>query len=204
MKRESTSLLRPRSRPISSNSSRSIIAKCPALESFSTPFHHARLAKSRDSACRCWIISLAWAISGPPMAPVQAFEVKCGTIRTAISLSPALSSVSAKLSRLKTSIQELSTDETWARAANETDPAGSLKWLVSDGKTVFFRHPDGFLDDLNSEGQRSFAFVVNLDNAVGEVAKRIPKEKREHYSIHNESTIEASVKSSTGRSRSSG
>jgi DNA-binding transcriptional MerR regulator len=101
-----------------------------------------------------------------------------------------------ELSRLKSAIRELSRDETWAPATDKDNPAKTLNWLVSDGKNVFFRHPDGFLEDLNSSGQRSFAFVVNLDNAAQEVKRMVPLDKQRYYSLVNEPLVERKEASS--------
>jgi DNA-binding transcriptional MerR regulator len=91
-----------------------------------------------------------------------------------------------ELSRLKAAIQQLSRDETWSPLRDSDGLASPLQWLVTDGKHVLMRNPDGFLDELKPDGQRSFAFVVSLDNAQDEVRERIPAEKREHYSMRNE------------------
>ena len=52
-----------------------------------------------------------------------------------------------QLNRLKNAVEQLGRDETWF--PKDSGGLGSiLWWLVTDGKNVFLRNEDGFLDEL--------------------------------------------------------
>ncbi len=87
-----------------------------------------------------------------------------------------------ELARLKAAMQTLARYNTWKKSADDTTP---LRWLVTDGKEVFLRDADGFLDQLRPNGQRSFGFVVSLTNIQNEVKILIPEEKRGQFSMRN-------------------
>lgn len=97
-----------------------------------------------------------------------------------------------QLGRLKAAINYLSREEIWPPLTNGSANA-NLKWLVTDGKEVLIRNEDGFLDELKPAGQRSFAFVISLQNIQHEVFTLIPDEKRVHFSMKNEPFLEAPV-----------
>jgi DNA-binding transcriptional MerR regulator len=95
-----------------------------------------------------------------------------------------------ELARIKAAIQQLASDETWLPERKDDDPIKPLQWLVTDGKNVLLRSEDGFLDELRPKGQRSFAFVISLENMRDEVRAQIPVEKRELYTMRNDPIIE--------------
>jgi hypothetical protein len=66
-----------------------------------------------------------------------------------------------------------------------------LQLLVTDGKRVLFKSADGFLEEV--DGQRSFAFVVNLESVKAEVESRIPQAKRKHFTMKNLEIIPANA-----------
>jgi len=87
-----------------------------------------------------------------------------------------------ELYRLKAAIQELNSHSDWRELPS--DQAEQIRWLVSDGRKVFIRNQDGFLDEVGKK-QRAFAFIVNLEGVVGEVKRAVPAKKRKHWSIEN-------------------
>jgi DNA-binding transcriptional MerR regulator len=89
-----------------------------------------------------------------------------------------------ELARLKEAIQQLARDETWF-PENPPNGATVLRWLVTDGKRVMLENDDGFLDELRPNGQRAFAFIINLQNMQGEIKSRIPRGKRRLFSMEN-------------------
>ena len=93
-----------------------------------------------------------------------------------------------QLGRLKRSVQALRGDGPWMGAQ---DPATRLTWLISDGREVFLRNQDGFLDAITGGGQRAFAFVVNLPQLEAEVWEAVPPAKRGHFDLRNRSLIYA-------------
>jgi DNA-binding transcriptional MerR regulator len=89
-----------------------------------------------------------------------------------------------ELARLKDAMQILAQDDTWLprKVKNGTNP---LRWLVTDGKEVFLKNDDGFLDQLRPKGQRSFGFIISLANITSEVKTLIPRGKRRQFSMRN-------------------
>jgi DNA-binding transcriptional MerR regulator len=86
-----------------------------------------------------------------------------------------------QLKKLKEALQALALDPVFLR--REEDLQAQLRWLVTDGSSVHFKSQDGFLDELGGRGQRSFAFVVDLDHLTSEVRRRIPPKKRKHFQL---------------------
>lgn len=103
-----------------------------------------------------------------------------------------------ELARVKTAIQTLARDETWlpGKARKGANP---LRWLVADGKKVWLEHDDGFIDELRPNGQRAFGFIISLENIQNEVRERIPKGKRDGYSMQNKSNGEPPVEVARSR-----
>jgi DNA-binding transcriptional MerR regulator len=87
-----------------------------------------------------------------------------------------------ELYRLKAAVQELNKHPRWVQLPD--DPAKQIRWLVSDGRKVFIRNQDGFLDEVEKK-QRAFAFIVNLDGVAAEVKRKVPKKRRDNWSIDN-------------------
>jgi len=87
-----------------------------------------------------------------------------------------------QLSRLKHAVQLLSKKEGWAVSQ---EPHQRLTWLLSDGKEVLFRSEDGFLETLRGDGQRAFAFIVNLDNLTNEIRERLKEPQSLNFSLRN-------------------
>jgi DNA-binding transcriptional MerR regulator len=90
-----------------------------------------------------------------------------------------------ELRRVKKAIQELSLAKTWLPEMRDSDHIGALQWLVTDGKQIMRRSTDGFLDELNHNGQRSFAFVISVRNIQREIKENIPHEKMNYFSMRN-------------------
>lgn len=93
-----------------------------------------------------------------------------------------------QLGKLKRAVQALRADASWA---GREDPTTRLIWLISDGREVFLRNQDGFLDAVTGGGQRAFAFVVNLPQLEAEVRDAVPLAKRGHFDLLNRSLIYA-------------
>lgn len=91
-----------------------------------------------------------------------------------------------EIGRLKIAVQTLCRDAPWAANA---DPASRLNWLITDGVDVFLKSDDGFLEALTGNGQRAFAFVVNLGQLETEVRALVPPAQRKHFDIENRSLI---------------
>jgi len=90
-----------------------------------------------------------------------------------------------KLARLKAAMELLHEDHAWIKSDRKQDPK-PVKWLVSDGKEVWFKHEDGFLDELKPGGQRAFAFVVTLSTMQADVCSRIKDPVRlANFNIRN-------------------
>lgn len=88
-----------------------------------------------------------------------------------------------RLHLLKEAVERMARDEFWKDGST---PADGLKWVVSDGHGVFLRDEDGFLDDLTGPGQRSFAFVVNVERLSSEVRLDVPEDRRPSFTMVNE------------------
>jgi DNA-binding transcriptional MerR regulator len=88
-----------------------------------------------------------------------------------------------QITKLKEGIQKLSQERGWLSPSKRKD-AELLRLLVTDGKRLLTRSGDGFLDELN--GQRSFAFVIELENVTEEVRRRIPAKKRRRFDMRNQ------------------
>jgi DNA-binding transcriptional MerR regulator len=81
-----------------------------------------------------------------------------------------LRDVGIELKRLKRGIQLLSSDSTWLKAGR----VRSVSLLGTDGKRLFFPDENGSLMsliELTREGQRSFAFVLDVARAQSEVKR---------------------------------
>ena len=100
-----------------------------------------------------------------------------------------------ELYRLKAAMRELYEHQRWRELP--ADEGLQVRWLLSDGKRVYIRSHDGFLDDIEKK-QRAFAFVVNLDGVTAEVKRKVPKTKREHWSIENKGLMLADRKRKAG------
>jgi DNA-binding transcriptional MerR regulator len=93
-----------------------------------------------------------------------------------------LRATGVELYRLKAAIQELNTHRKWRQLP--ADEREQVRWLLSDGKRIFIKNNDGFFDDVEKK-QRAFAFIVNLDGVAAEMKRKVPKRKRDHWSIEN-------------------
>ena len=87
------------------------------------------------------------------------------------------------LSKLKSSIQYLNQDKEWREET--TSRQERIRWLVYDGRKVRLKRQDGFLDELKTNGQRSFSFIVGLEGTQAEVLKQISAPKKRLFSMEN-------------------
>jgi DNA-binding transcriptional MerR regulator len=86
-----------------------------------------------------------------------------------------------ELKRLKRGIQLLSSDETWLKAGRER----TISLLATDGKTLFFPDERGLLVELTREGQRSFAFVLDVARAQSDVKRHLSQRQIELFELRN-------------------
>jgi DNA-binding transcriptional MerR regulator len=106
-----------------------------------------------------------------------------------VQIIQRLRQTGVELARLKRALQVLREDHACLREAGSRR-SKPVQWLVTDGRNVFLKHEDGFLDELRSGGQRSFAFVVSLSTMQEDVRaqiaqKRKQREKLKHFDIQN-------------------
>ena len=97
-----------------------------------------------------------------------------------------------ELTKLKPAVQKLTQDKYWNNRTREGSQSQLLQLLVTDGKKVYFKSGDGFLEEIG--GQRSFAFVVNLRSVEAEIWKLVSIEKRKHFSMDNREMMMAQTK----------
>jgi hypothetical protein len=58
-----------------------------------------------------------------------------------------------------------------------------LNWVVSDGSDVGFRDYDQLHEEILGNGQKVFAFVLNVGELVREIRSNIPREKQALFSM---------------------
>jgi DNA-binding transcriptional MerR regulator len=92
-----------------------------------------------------------------------------------------LRDVGIELKRLKRGIQSLSSDETWFKAGR----ARSISMLATDGKRLFYPDEKGSLMELTGEGQRSFAFVLDVARAQSDVKRHLSQRQIELFELRN-------------------
>lgn len=100
----------------------------------------------------------------------------------AARLVQRLRETGVELHKLKKAVQELCLDETWGFG---DDRSKQLMWLVSDGKDVWLKSNDGFLDSFRRDRQRAFSFIVNLPQLGREVKLLVPPKKRKLFTLEN-------------------
>ena len=93
-----------------------------------------------------------------------------------------------RLHLLKQAVAEMARDEFWPDGVS---PADGLKWVVSDGKSVLLKDEDGFLDEITGPGQRSFAFVVNVERLRAEVEGEALKTRSGPFTMRSEELVYA-------------
>jgi DNA-binding transcriptional MerR regulator len=101
----------------------------------------------------------------------------------------SLRKTGVELARLKKALRALKKDAAWFESASPGRKSKTVQWLVTDGRKVLLKHEDGFLDELRPGGQRSFAFVVNMNNIQREVREQLSQEKLKHYTIENRALV---------------
>lgn len=117
-----------------------------------------------------------------------------------------------QLVRVKEALVELRTDKHWLVTAKGASVDRAISWLVTDGKKVYLRDQEGFLDLLAKGHQKAFSFVVELTSVRSEIcngirSSRIPKcrEKIAHFKLANDDPIfdpKRPVRPSSARARS--
>lgn len=81
-----------------------------------------------------------------------------------------------QLNKIKKVIEYCRTRDPWSRMGVE-----ALKFLGTDGNEVFLKAEDGFLDQ--SDGQRTFAFSVNVERVCAEVIDLLEPEQRKGFTM---------------------
>ncbi|TPL96421.1 MerR family transcriptional regulator [Mesorhizobium sp. B2-3-11] len=85
-----------------------------------------------------------------------------------------------ELKRLKEAISELSRSH-W----HTKDKKGALGFVATDGHKLFFPDSDGALTELTSDGQRAFAFVLDLQMAEKDVKSHLKGRRLLLFSLEN-------------------
>jgi DNA-binding transcriptional MerR regulator len=93
-----------------------------------------------------------------------------------------LREVGIELKRLKRGIQLLSSDQTWLKDGKER----AISLLGTDGKKLFYPDENGSLVELTREGQRTFAFVLDVARAQGDIKRRLTKRQNELFELQNQ------------------
>lgn len=93
-----------------------------------------------------------------------------------------------RLHLLKQAVEKMSRDDFWP---DGVAPVDGLKWVVSDGRSVLLRDEDGFLDEIAGTGQRSFAFVVNVERLRAEVEDEALKSRPGPFTMLSEELVYA-------------
>ena len=101
-----------------------------------------------------------------------------------------------RLGHLKDAVARMGCDEFWPDGVT---PVDGLKWVVSDGRSVLLRDEDGFLDEIAGSGQRSFAFVVNVERLRDEVALEAQRIKPTRVTMASEDLVYASPRDEAER-----
>jgi DNA-binding transcriptional MerR regulator len=92
-----------------------------------------------------------------------------------------LREVGIELKRLKRGIQMLSSDATWLKAGR----VRSIALLGTDGKKLFFPDENGSLVELTRDGQRSFAFVLDVTRAQSDVKRQLSSKQIDLFELRN-------------------
>jgi len=99
-----------------------------------------------------------------------------------------------RLAKLRSAIRALRNNDNWQSGGGSA--ADAVKWLVFDGNNLLLMREDGFLDELRSGGQRSFAFVVGIERTKQEVLSRLEPEKLLRFSMDNLDLVESPTRRS--------
>jgi len=101
-----------------------------------------------------------------------------------------------QLVRVKEALDELRSDKHWLVTTKLTPLERVIHWLVTDGKKVYLRDHDGFLDLLGKGHQRAFSFVVEMTSVRAEVCHGIKnsedkecRKKIAHFKLLNEEPL---------------
>lgn len=81
-----------------------------------------------------------------------------------------------ELTKIKAVIEYCKTNKIWDGLAGDT-----LRYLVTDGKSVLVQAEDGFFEDAS--GQRSFAFAIDLKTVQAEVFDLLEPEDQKVFSL---------------------
>jgi len=92
-----------------------------------------------------------------------------------------------QLSRVKRALQRLKEDVYWIEFRGEVATERTLGWLISDGSDVYIQDERGFME-IVSTGQKSFAFIMQMNTLRSEVESKIRAlcpEKMDHFDLRN-------------------
>jgi len=87
-----------------------------------------------------------------------------------------------ELKRLKRGIQLLSSEGTWFKAGSDR----KISLLATDGKKLFYPDEKGSLVELTREGQRSFAFVLDIAQAQSDIKRHLSRRQIELFELRNQ------------------
>jgi DNA-binding transcriptional MerR regulator len=110
-----------------------------------------------------------------------------------------------QLIRVKEALQSLKADEHWLTAKGVTADR-AISWLLTDGKDVYLRDDQGFLELVGKGHQRAFSFVIEMNSVRSEVRTGIRNwcpEKMAHFRFANAIPVFDPPRSVKIRSRSS-
>jgi len=101
-----------------------------------------------------------------------------------------------QLIRVKEALEDLRADKHWLVTTKGISLERAIHWLVTDGKKVYLRDQDGFLDLLGKAPQRAFSFIVEMTSVRSDVCNGIRasvdetcRKKIAHFRLANEEPI---------------
>jgi DNA-binding transcriptional MerR regulator len=84
-----------------------------------------------------------------------------------------------QLIRVKQALEHLRADIHWLDKTRQTPLERVIHWLVTDGKKVYLRDHDGFLELLGKGHQRAFSFIVEMTSVRTDVCQAIMNSRDE-------------------------
>ena len=99
-------------------------------------------------------------------------------------LLQALRTAGIELFAIRAAVSRLREDGIWD-GAHETVPA-ALRFLHTDGRTVYLRRSNGTLEPTGKNRQLAFEFVVHVDKISAQMRALIPSDRQKAFSFKNE------------------
>ena len=123
-----------------------------------------KTASMVDYLCRSGIV-VPSALSSPGRGRKRLYTL--GDLIVLRALNRLLKS-GLPVSRLKKGLQTLR-----KRLKNQRPDSAIVKYLITDGRSVFFEDDPGVFTDLTADGQMAFAFIVDLSQAKADVLRKM-------------------------------